>query len=178
MSIPDRMTRTAVRLLRHGIEDYAGRALRLAQRGADRTALGIETAEPRLAALTDASLRMTEVSCRCVDRLVKAGIVGARGALADGTDRLRMAARAGSLADLYDTQRATLPASRRRIAKEIEAAWKIVASTGRELAEIAQSTGRELLGEARPKTAPRRRGRASARKSGRAAHRRAAPPAS
>jgi len=168
MSIPDQMARAAVRLLTHGVQDYAGRALRLAQRSAARAALGIETAQPRLATLTEAGLRVTEASCRCVDRLVRQSVASAHGALEDGTERLRMTARARSLSALYDEQRATLPASRERISRELETVWKIVASARRDLAEIAHSTREQLLGQPRPKRGRRKRS-AGSRRSGRAA---------
>lgn len=172
MSTPDEMARTAVRWLRTGVQGSADRAFRLAQWGARRTAVGIETAEPRLTTLAQAGLRATEASCRCVDGLVRQGLQSARGALTDGAERLRKTAQARDLATLYHEQRVSLPTSRARIAREIEATWKIMTSTGRELAEIAQSTREDLAKGSRA----RRKGPARARKSGRATRRHSEPP--
>lgn len=157
MSISDQMARTAARVLRAGMQDSAGRALKLAQWGAARAVLGIETAEPRLTTLTEAGLRLTEVSARCVDQLVRQGLASARGALADGTARLRMTAQAPDLATFYNAQRAAVPKSRERVAQELEATWQIVSSTGRELAAIAQATREDLFTGPRGKRARRRR---------------------
>ncbi len=145
MSIPDQIALTAARLLQGRAQGYAGRALRLAQREAARAAERLDTAGPRLTALTEAGLRLTELSCRCVDRLVRQSLASAHGALTDGAERLRMTARARSIGALYADQRAALPASRARVARELQATWKIVASTGRELVEIAQAARNELM---------------------------------
>lgn len=176
MSIPDEMTRSAARFLRTGVQGYAGRAIRLAQWGAQRTASGIETAEPRLTTLAETSLRVTEVSCRCLDGLLRQGLQSARGALTDGAERLRKTAQARDFATLYQQQRASLPTSRARVTQEIEATWKIMTSTGRELAAIARSTREDLAKGSRAKRA-RRSGSARARKSGHTARRHTAPPA-
>ncbi len=144
MSIPEQIALTAARLLQERAQRYAGRALRVARREAGRTAERLEHAGPRLTALTEAGLRLTELSCRCVDQLVRQSLASAHGALEDGAERLRMTARARNIGALYAEQRDALPASRARIAKELQATWKIVASTGRELVEIAQSAREEL----------------------------------
>jgi hypothetical protein len=153
------------RLLHQRTQDYAGRALRLARRGAVRAAQRMDQEAPRIAALTEVGLRASEVSYRALDRLVRQGLASARGALTDGAERLRLTARSASLAELYDAQRATLPASRARVARELQAAWAIVRSTGEELAEVARSA-REELAQSRPKY-----GQARARKPRNSRHR-------
>jgi hypothetical protein len=144
MSILEPIALTAARLLQRSARGYAGRALRLAQREAGRAAERLDTAEPRITALAEAGLRLSELSCRCVDQLVRQSIASTQGALTDGVERLRITARARSLGALYADQRAALPASRARVAQELQATWKIVASTGRELVQIAQSARSEL----------------------------------
>jgi hypothetical protein len=144
MSLSSQIARTAARLLHEHAQSYADGALRLARRGAERAAQRVEADAPRIAALTEAGLRATEVSCRALDQLVRQGFDSARGALVDGAERLRITARAESFADLYAAQRATLPDSRARIAKELGATWKIVVATGRELVDVARSTRDEL----------------------------------
>jgi hypothetical protein len=161
MSLSSQIALTAARLLQQSARGYAGVALRLARRGAERAADRIEAEEPRITALTEAGLLATEVSCRCLDRLVRQGLGSAKGALNDSAERLRISARAESFAALYAAQRASLPASRERVAKELGAAWKIVVSTGRELADIARST-RDELGKS---SASRGRVRSRARRS-------------
>ena len=159
MSLPEQLALTAARLLQRSARDYAGHALQLMRREAKRTAERLEAAGPPLAALTEAGLRLSELSCRCVDQLVRQGLASAQGALTDGAERLRITARAESPSALYAEQRAMLPASGARIAKELQATWKIVASTGRALVEIAESTRKELVRGSRTKQAatPRRR---------------------
>ncbi len=183
MSIPEQIALTAARLLQGRAQGYAGRALRRAQREAGRTAERLEHAAPRLTALTEAGLRLTELSCRCVDQLVRQSLASAHGALEDGAERLRMTARARSVSALYAEQLDALPASRARIAKELQATWKIVASTSRELVEIAQSAREELVqsdraggGRSAAHARKVRGGARGPRKSQRAGRRRAAEP--
>ncbi len=185
MSIPEQIVLSAARLLQGRAQGYAGRALRVARREAGRTAERLENAGPRLTALTEAGLRLTELSCRCVDRLVRQSLASAQGALADGAERLRMTARARSIGALYAEQWDALPASRARIAKELGATWKIVASTGKELVQIAQSARDELVQHHRAggrsaaharKGGSSRGGARGPRKSRRAGRRRSAEP--
>jgi hypothetical protein len=174
MSFSSEFALAAARLLQERTQGYAGRALRLARQGAERAAERIEAEAPRISALTEAGLRASEVSYRGLDRLVRQGLASARGALTDGTERLRLTARSQSLAALCHAQRATVPATRARISKELEAAWSIFVSTGRELADVARSARNELS-QKRPKY-----GHARTRKprSKRPARRRAAQPRS
>ncbi len=178
MSLSSQIALTAARLLQQSAQDYAGRALRLARRGAERAAERIEAEEPRITALTEAGLLATEVSCRCLDRLVRQGLDSARGALSDGAERLRITARSESFAALYAAQRASLPASRERVAKELGTAWKIVVSTGRELAGIARSARDELEKSGASRGHHRSRTRATPRRSKRAPRRGAGAPRS
>lgn len=107
MSILDPLATTAARLLERSARGYAGRALRLAQREAGRAAERLDTAGPRITVLTEAGLRLGELSCRCVDRLVRQSLASTQGALTDGVERLRITARARSLGALYAEQRVT-----------------------------------------------------------------------
>jgi len=76
---------------------------------------------------------------------------------------LRMVAQASDLVSLYQGQRATLPASRERIAQELQATWRIVALTTQELAQLARTARGDLAGTAGDaaaiRTRPRRRPR-------------------
>ena len=162
MTLAGQIALNAARLFQESAQGYAGRALRAARRGAKQAAERLEGAEPRIATLTQAGLRLTELSCQCIEKLMRQSVASAHGALADGAQRLRMTAQAQSLRELYAEQRAALPASRERLARELEATWRIVASTGREVAELAQSTGRELLHVASPRAKGRRRGGSAA----------------
>jgi hypothetical protein len=173
MSLSSRIALTAARLLHERAQGYATEALRLARGGAERAARRMQAEGPRITALGEAGLRATEVSCRGLDRLVRQGFASARGAFRDGAERLRMTARAETFGALYAAQRATLPASRKRIAKELGAAWTIVASTSRELADIARSAGSELRQERAAQGRARTR---SSRKGKRAPRRRTAVP--
>ncbi|HTW37006.1 MAG TPA: hypothetical protein VMD49_00380 [Steroidobacteraceae bacterium] len=145
MSLSSQIVLTAARVLGERAQGYAGRALRLAQRGAEQAAVRMQSEAPRFTALTEAGLRAAEVSCRALDRLLRQGLQSARGVYVDGAERLRITARADSFAALYGAQSATLPASRERIAKELEATWEIVVSTGRELADVAREVQRGLV---------------------------------
>lgn len=144
MSFSSQFTLAAARLLQERTQAYAGSVLRLARRGAVHAAKRMEAEGPRLSALAEAGLKASEVSCRGLDRLLRQGVASAKGALTDGAERLRLTARSESLAELYKAQRATLPASRTRVLKELEAAWTIVLSTGQELAGVARSARGEL----------------------------------
>jgi hypothetical protein len=172
MSLPNQVFLTAARLLQEQAQGYAGQALRLVRRGAERAAQRVEAEGPRITALTEAGLRATEVSCQCLDRLVRQGLESAKGALSDGAERLRMTARAETVGALYAAQRATLSASGERIAKDLGAAWKIVVSSSRELADIAQAARNELRQARATHDGARTR---TARKSKRTPRRRAVP---
>jgi hypothetical protein len=150
MSFSNEFALAAARLLQERTQAYAGSALRLARRGAVHAAKRMEAEGPRISALAEAGLRASEVSCRGLDRLLRQGVASARGALTDGAERLRLTARSESLTQLYKAQRATLPASRTRVLKELEAAWIIVLATGQGLADVAKSA-REELAQSRPK---------------------------
>jgi hypothetical protein len=176
MSLTGQIALTAARLLYDRAETYAGRALRLAQWGAEQAAERVEAAAPRIATLTEAGLRLTEITCRCMDRLVRQGLDSAQGTLVDSADRLRMTARARNLGALYAAQRAAAPATRKRVAHDLEATWDIVASAGRELIDLARATRGELerapSRRARPKRTSAPRGRAQAPRPGKRAGRR------
>jgi hypothetical protein len=174
MNLSGQIALTAARLLQQRAQGYAGRALRLAREGAELAAARLEVEGPRISVLAEAGLRATALSYQCFDQLVRQGLTGARGALTDGAERLRITAEAESLSALYEAQRATLPASRKRIARELGAAWEIVVATSRELAKVARSARHELdhgrgkRGHARSrsrsrggKRAPRRRAAAA-----------------
>lgn len=144
MSLAGQFAMTAARLLQYRAGTYASWALRLAQSGADQAADRVEAAAPRVATLTEAGLRLSEITYHCVDQLMRQGVESARGALADSTERLRMTARARSVFDLYAAQRAALPATRRRVVREVEATWSILRSASRDVFELARSTRSEL----------------------------------
>ena len=151
------------RTLRHGVAACVSLTGRAAKRSASLAAQGVESAEGRIPTLTAAGRRLTEISHRCADQLLAQGLAGIKGALTDGAARLRMVAQASDLVSLYQGQRATLPASRERIAQELQATWRIVALTTQELAELARAARVDLAGAADPPSAaqarPRRRPR-------------------
>jgi hypothetical protein len=105
----------------------------------------MDAAGPRIATLAAAGRSLTEISTRCAGQLLEQSLASMQGALTDGSQRLRMAAEAESIGSLYRAQRAILPGSRARILGEMQSAWRIVASTGRELTTLAQRTTRELV---------------------------------
>jgi hypothetical protein len=150
MSFSRQFALAATRLLQERTQAYAGSALRLARQGAVHAAKRMQAEGPRLSALAEAGLKVSEVSCRGLDRLLRQGVSSARGALTDGAERLRLTARSESFSQLYKAQRASLPASRARVFKELETAWGIVLSTGQQLADVAKSA-REELAQSRPK---------------------------
>ena len=158
------------RALREQAYTWAGYAARAAQTGAQRAALRMDAASPRVALLATAGRSLTELSTRCAGQLLEQGLASVQGALVDGSQRLRMAAEADSLTSLYRAQRATVPASRARVLGEIESTWRIVASTGRELTALALRTHRELTDGPAP-TRTRVRRSASASRAGRARRR-------
>ncbi|HUN73374.1 MAG TPA: hypothetical protein VMU40_02550 [Steroidobacteraceae bacterium] len=172
MSLSTQFALAAARFLQERTQAYGSRALRVARHGAVRAVERMEAEGPRISALAEAGLKASEASFRGLDRLVRHGLASAKGALDDGAERLRLTARSETFAELYDAQRATLPASRARIAKELEAAWAIVLLTGQELAGVARSA-REDLAQSRqqPSHARARKPRAK-----RATRRRAALP--
>lgn len=149
MNLAGQIALTAARLVQHRTGAYADSALRLAQWGAERAADRIESAGPRIATLTDAGLKLTEITCRCVDQLVRQGLESAQGALTDGAERLRMTAKARDLGTLYAAQRAALPATRRRVVRDLETTWHIVTAASRDLFALARSTQGALSEPAR-----------------------------
>ncbi|HTT01841.1 MAG TPA: hypothetical protein VMG11_07080 [Steroidobacteraceae bacterium] len=157
---PEQFATAAARLLQGTAQACADRALRLAQSSADRVSTRMPAVEECLVTLAAAGLRLADLSHRCLGELLKQGHTSARGALADSADRLRMTSRASSLGALYKEQRDALPASRARLLSELESTWQIVTAAGRELSELARSTGSELLRGRVPDTARTRRTRA------------------
>jgi hypothetical protein len=158
------------RALREQAYTWVGYAARAAQAGAERAAVRMDAASPRVASLATAGRTFAELSTRCAGQLLEQGLTSVQGALIDGSQRLRMAAEADSLTSLYRAQRTTVPASRDRILGEIEAAWRIVTSTGRELTALARRTSRELM-DAPASVRTRTRRSASASRTGRARRR-------
>jgi hypothetical protein len=135
--------------------------LRTAQHQAERAAGRLSGCESAMSTLAGAGLRLTELSHRCADGLLNQSLASARGALADGVSRLRTAAQADSWSTLYRGQLEATPASRQRLASEVAATWRIVASAGRELGVLASETARELAGEAGSARSSRRTRRRS-----------------
>jgi hypothetical protein len=161
MSASERFLASA-RALRERAYACAGYAARAAQSGAGRAARSMDAAAPRIASLAAAGRSLTELSTHCAGQLLEQSFASMQGALADGAQRLALAAEADSLTSLYHAQRASLSGSRARILGEIEATWRIVASTGRELSALVGRTGRELADPiAAARTRARRSGSAS-----------------
>jgi hypothetical protein len=106
----------------------------------------MDAAGPHIATLAAAGRSLTEISTRCAGQLLEQSLASMQGALSDGSQRLRIAAEAETIGSLYRAQRAILPGSRARILGEMQAAWRIVTSTGRELTDLARRTTRELAG--------------------------------
>ena len=157
MNLAGQIVLTAARLMQHRAGSYAERAPELAQRSAELAAEHVEAAGPRIATLAEAGLKLGEITFRCVDQLVRQGIESTQGALDDGAERLRMSAKARTFGALYAAQWAALPQTRRRVAHDLEAGWRIVSSASRDLVELARTTRGELTG-----TPPRRTRRAAA----------------
>jgi Phasin protein len=169
MNLAGQIALTAARLMQLRAGPYADRALRLAQQGAERAAERVEAAGPQVATLAEAGLKLSEITFRCVDQLVRRGIESAQATLTDGAERLRLSAKARSFGALYAAQRATLPQTGRRVARDFEATWKIMTSTSHDLVELARSTRSELASAPSPRgrraaaTRPRARKRTSRR---------------
>ena len=159
MNLADQIALTAARLMRHRAGSYAEQVLNVAQRNAERAAKRVEALGPRITTLAEAGLKLTEISFRCVDQLVRQGIESAQGALTDGAERLRMSAKARTLGALYAANLDAFPKTRRRVAQDLEATWRIMSSTSRDVIELARSTRSELAG-----SPPRRTRRAAAKR--------------
>ena len=144
MNLAGQIAMTAARLMQLRAGPYAERALRLARRGAERAAERVEAAGPQVATLAEAGLKLTEITFRCVDQLVRRGIESAQGTLTDGAERLRLSAKARTFGALYAAQRAALPQTGRRVASDLEAGWQIMSSASRDVIELARSTRSEL----------------------------------
>ncbi|MGH8220214.1 MAG: hypothetical protein ACREUT_16865 [Steroidobacteraceae bacterium] len=172
MNLAGQIALTAARLMQGQAGSYAEQALHLAQGSAERAAERVEALGPRIATLAEAGLKLTEITFRCVDQLVRHGIGSAQGTLTDGAERLRMSAKARTLGALYAAQRAALPRTRRRVARDIEATWDIMSSASRDVVKLARSTRSELADSpphrARRAAAsrPRARKRTSRRRTG------------
>jgi hypothetical protein len=162
------------RALREQAYSCIGYAARAVQTGAEHAAHRIDAAGPHIASLAAAGRDLTEISTRCAGHLLEQGLASVQGALADGSQRLRSAAEADSLTSLYQAQRASLPGSRARILGELEATWRILTSTGRELTALALRTRRELAGADAPARTRARRGASRSRAAGRHRERRPA----
>ncbi len=173
MNLAGQIALTAARLMQHRAGAYAERALHLAQRSAAQAADRVEAASPRIATLAEAGLKLTEITCRCVDQLIRQGIESTHGALTDGAERLRMTAKARTLGALYAAQWGALPATRRRVARDLEKTWHIMATTSRDLVALARTTRSALEGKPARRTRrtaagaqPRARERTSRRRTG------------
>lgn len=164
MNLAGQLALTAARLLEHRAGPYAERMLHLAQRGAERAAQRVEAAGPRIATLAEAGLKLTEITFRCVDQLVRQGVESAQGTLHDGAERLRMSAKARTLGALYTAQRAAFPKTRRRVAHDLEATWRIMSSASRDVIALARSTRSELSGSPSRRTRRAAASRPRARK--------------
>jgi hypothetical protein len=135
--------------------------LRTAQQQAQRAAGQLSGCESAVSTLAGAGLRFTELSHRCADGLLNQSLASARGALADGVERLRAAAEANSWGALYRVQLAANSVSGKRLASEAEATWRILAGASRELGALARDTARELTGQMRSARGSRRARRRS-----------------
>ena len=144
MNLAGQIALTATRLMQLRAGPYAESALRLARRGAERAAERVEAVGPHVATLAEAGLKLSEITFRCVDQLVRRGIESAQGTLSDGAERLRMSAKARTLGALYAAQRAALPQTGRRVARDLEASWQIMTAASRDVVELARSTRSEL----------------------------------
>ncbi len=156
MGLSEQLTQAAARLLHERGRSQRERCLELARAGAHRAAERIPSIEQRVTTLADASRHFTDISLRCLDQLLQQGLASVHGALEDSTERLRATAQAQSLAELYAAQRASLPASRQRIAQELGSTVRILADTGRALSVLAWRTGNELVRAPERRRAPSR----------------------
>jgi len=164
MNLAGQIALTAARLMHHRAGSYAEQVLHLAQRGAKRAAEHVEAAGPRMATLAGAGLKLTEITFRCVDQLLRQGIESAQGTLDDGARRLRLSAKARTFGALYAAQRAALPKTRRRVAEDLETTWRIMSSASRDIVELARSTRSEFAGSPSHRTRRAASSRPRARK--------------
>lgn len=172
MNLAGQIALTAARIMQQRAGSYAEQVLHLAQRSAERAAVRLDTARPRIATLAEAGLKLTEITFRCVDQLVRRGIESAQGTLDEGAERLRLSAQARTFGALYEAQWAALPKTRRRVARDLAETWQIMSSASRDVFELARSTRRELAGSPARRTRraaasrPRPRKRTSRRRAG------------
>jgi len=144
MNLAGQIASTAARLMQHRASSYTEQVLQLAQRSAERAAQRVESLGPRITTLAEAGLKLTEIGFRCVDQLVRQGLESVHGTLNDGAEHLRVTAKARTFGALYAAQRAAIPKTHRRVSHDLDATWRIMSSTSRDLFDLARATGGEL----------------------------------
>ncbi len=184
MSLTERFIETTAEV-RDQATAYVARAAEAARHRVDRAAGQVAAARTPVEVMTEASLKLNNLSHQHLSRLLARQGSMLAGALVESEQRLQRLARAGSLQQALASQAADLIDLPQRIARNTRETWAIVADTGREAAQLAASTYAELLrqtparktrtraprtaGSRRPKTARKTAAGARAKKGSRAA---------
>jgi hypothetical protein len=137
---------------------YAQEAAIAARQAAERAAARAEAAEGRVAVLVAAGRQLNTLAYDSAGRMLDQGAQTLNGFIGDGATRLRLAAGAVDVGNLYRAQLEHLPVSRRRIVKDARATWSIVADAGRELQSLAVTTYARLVRNDEPRAAGRKAG--------------------
>ncbi|HKZ74679.1 MAG TPA: hypothetical protein VJ011_11475 [Steroidobacteraceae bacterium] len=132
---------------------YAERAVDAARNGAERAAARVEAVETPVQTLADAGRQLNTLAYRYAGRMLDQGVETVHGFIGDGAKRLRLAAHAGNVGNLYREQLEYFPVSRDRIVKDAQATWEIVVDTGRELQSLALTTYARLVRNEKPRAA-------------------------
>jgi phasin family protein len=124
---------------------YGATALDAARQSALRAANRVDAVKRPVRVLADASLRLSSLSGRYVERILgrQAELIDA--VIDDGARRLKAAADADSLGSFIEEQREMTGTSRQRLGKELRAAWGITKASGRELRDLATETYAEVV---------------------------------
>jgi phasin family protein len=170
--LTDRLTETTAEV-RDQATAYVARAADAARATADRAAERVAAARTPIEVLTDASLRLNDLSHDYMARLLRRQAAMLKATVTDGEKRLQRLARAQSLQQALAGQAEDLNDLPQRLARSARETWEIVADAGRGVSQLASTT---LAGLAQPARAPKKTRRAAAarRTKAKAAHKPAA----
>jgi hypothetical protein len=152
MTVQERLFEMSARL-REQADAYAQRAAAATRESIDRAARQVEALDSPLDTLTAASVELNQISANYVARLVTQQAAASRALVRDGAAGLRSLAKADSLAQAWQAQRARLADTRTQAVKHLRRSWELTADTGRAVGELATTTYRSL---GLPGTPPRR----------------------
>jgi phasin family protein len=131
---------------------YAERAVEVAREGVVRAAKQVEMVESPIDVVAKAGLKLNDLSHSYFERMLEQNIDTVKGAMNDGVRRLRLVAKADTLADLYKDQAKYNAVTTDRVVRDAKATWEIVATAGREVSELALNTYALLMRDVPAKT--------------------------